>query len=267
MSGREPSHTQAHTHRDTFAFVLAMGGMTMWALFPAIALVHGNSRDDEQSILALGLFVGCLIGAGVGAGVFRGAALATVTVAGALTSALSIGCVSYVEHRTMPALGGFTVSTVLLTTIAAVAGAVLGKRVAPRPSVAAAAIVLGALGATIALLGLVDPVESSTAFYLLLALLFASPLLGATIAALVCDGVRPGAVMLWTFALLASTFVILFFTMSEGEGRGNALLGGFFISGVTGACVAVPTIVVNALRRRRVAATAPVVPTAQVVDR
>jgi hypothetical protein len=269
MNGPEAGEAPStRTHRDTFALVLVMGGMTTWAVAPAIALVHDNSTAEMESVLALALFIGCLVGAGVAASIFRGAALMTATVAGALTSALVIGCVHYIETRKLPPLDGFTASTVLLSIIATAAGATLGKRIAPRRGPGAAAIVMGALGATVALTALVDPSANSTLEHVLIALIFVSPLIGAAIGASLCGEVRPGSVCLWAFALFASTCAVIFLaTRNEGDDGGRVLLGGLIISAFVAGLVGVPVLVVNRARNARAAARAVTVPIAHVVDR
>ncbi|MBZ0238637.1 MAG: hypothetical protein K8M05_40375, partial [Deltaproteobacteria bacterium] len=136
---------RAHTHRDTLALVLVMGGMTSWAVFPAIALLRDSAADD-RSVLAAALVVGCLLGAWVATSVFRAVATATVVVAGALTAAVVFGVVGYIATRQMIDLGALEASAVLLSAVAAAAGAQLRHVGEPRRGLATAAIVLAAMG-------------------------------------------------------------------------------------------------------------------------
>jgi hypothetical protein len=241
--------------------------MTAWAMFPAMGFAE-NSSHDEQSVVGLASCVGCLLGSAVAASTFREVAAATAAVAGALTSALSLGVVAYANRRVVMTIDELTLSIVLLSTLAAVAGMYLGRVMRARPGLAAAAVVLASGGAGVILTSLREPRESDR---VALAILVFSPAVGTMVATLLCESMplRPRSIASWLFVLLLTMFVIVAIATSadEGDGSGHVvrwLVGGALVAGLAAGGAALVTFVMHKLRPPK---DAVVVPQAQVVER
>jgi hypothetical protein len=260
----------ARTHRDTLAFVLVMAGMTAWAMFPAIALTR-DSAQNEQSVVGLALCIGCLLGSAVAASTFRDVAVATAAVAGALTSALSLGVVVFANRRVVMTLDELTASIVLLSTLAAIAGMYLGRTLRPRPGLAAAAVVFASLGAGLILAFLLDPSDDDGVLVLVLAIIVLTPTIGTVVATLLCEGMplHARSVGWWLFGLMMTMIVIVAIADSANahdrhDHFGPIILGGTVIGALVASGGALVTIVMHKLRPPKEPV---VVPQAQVVDR
>jgi hypothetical protein len=259
---------RTRTHRDTLAFVLVMAGMTACAMFPAIAFAR-ESAHTEQSVVGLALCIGCLLGSAAAASTFREVAVATAAVAGALTSALSLGVVAFVNRRVVMTIDEMTVSIVLLSIIAAVAGTYVGRAARPRPGLTAAAVVYASLGAGLIVLILLDP--SAEEFGVVLTIAVVSPLVGTIAATLVCEGMplRARSIAWWLFVLTMTMIVIAAIADSANaqdrrDHFGPIVLGGAVIAGLLAGGAALVTFVMQKLRPPKEPV---VVPQAQLVER
>ncbi|MBE7451994.1 MAG: hypothetical protein HS111_24840 [Kofleriaceae bacterium] len=259
----------ARTHRDTIAFVLAILGAATWSVFPTIALLHDRLPDralGTDLILATALVVGAALGAASAATLWRQVALATAGVAGALTAALAVGVMGQIDRgaSTAPLAA---LLTVLVTALAAVGGAVIGRRTRrPWPGLVAAWIVLAASGMAWAGLGLAAVRGASIGAGLITTALLVASLLGAVAAGLLDRRARPSSMAAWLLGLEVSTFAIVALNEdSSAAGVVGVFIGGLLLSLLF---VGAAALGLAAVRRHQPPPTVEAtVPTAEVVER
>ncbi len=258
------------THRDTIAFALTILGAATWSVFPAIALLHERLPARALTpdlILATALVVGAALGAASAATLWRQVVLATAGVAGALAAALALGVMGLIDHGGSTAPLAALLATVGVTALAAVGGAVIGRRTKrPWPGLVAAWIVLAASGMAWAGLGLAAVRGASLGAGLITTVLLGASLLGAVAAGLLDRRARTRSMAAWLLGLEVSTFA----TVALNEDSSAAGVVGVFIGGVLLSLLFVGAAALGlaAVRRHQPPPTVEAtVPTAEVVER
>jgi hypothetical protein len=264
MRGR--SHARSHTHRDTFAFVLAILGASLWALFPLGNLLYKHAGAGREVLPLLVAMAGACVGAWTAGTVWRRVTLATPAVAGALFAAIVVGVFDLQRCGTV-SLSAVEALLVAGVALAALAGAAVGRRMRePRVSLVAAWITLGSLGISMLAVTTIDGLGYDVGENAGALLLLFGGLPGALAAMVLCEDVHRRSTAMWLILLAATAFAGTVIVRGSSEPElGDALLAGALAGGILAANVIVAHWVVYSLLWRR--RSDKDVPPAQVVQR
>lgn len=222
------------THRDTLALLLTMVGATCWAVVPVMvgwATLYGNGDDNALATLVGPLALGGLSGALAAATVWRAVSLFTVGVAGALCGGLAMGAFRFSADG-VPAFHAIDLAIAALVAIAAIGGAVLGRRSKrAAPGLVAALITSSAYGIAGGAVAMLAALGVNAAPFMILVVFFA-PVPFIVLAVYLCPDALPGSMALWVFVLAVASFAMIG-VPSGGVGETvGGLLAGTLLAGM-----------------------------------
>lgn len=250
----------ARPHRDTLAFVLAIIGATLWAAFPASALLRDNGVGSDVGFpLVMG--AGALLGSWAGTSLWRHVAWPTPAVAAALVAAVVLGVRQ--EARGASPLGTIVLSSVVSAGIGAVVGARLGWRTRlPQRALLTACIAISGpaiLMLSIAVASILGYDAGGSNALVWLVMLSIIP--AAAIATWLGGAVMPERFAGWLFAMLTFAFGVSLHDHAE-YGPLQGALRGALLAGILTFLATLPV-----LRRFHRPEAREDLPSARVIDR
>lgn len=225
MSGVE------RTHRDTLALLLTMVGATCWAVVPVGTVMQmlNWTAHSAAALMMAPLALGGLLGAAAAATVWPALSLRTFGVAGALCGGLAMGAFRFTMSG-MPTFRAIDVALAGVVAVAAVGGALLGRRrKRAAPGLVAALITTSAYGVAAGAIGMLAALGVEAPALTVVIVLF-SPVPFIVLAVYLCREAQPGPMAMWVFMLTLASMAIL--SIGNGSSRPGEIVAAIVVGGI-----------------------------------